>query len=494
MNAERDSEARPDGWIFAGLLLVLVWLPLPWGSRSDETVAVTALAVCALLSIWLLLWLGGRVRPASAAARGMAVALWVLWIGWLALQLLPLSCDWLARLSPAALQIHQSAVAAFAAPGTCAPAPLSIAPGLGVHGLLLTGFYFCLYLLVLLTVSSRQRVSAILWTLAGSGLLQALYGLHMTVTGMEYGFLVKKTYGIGVTTGTFVNRDHYAAYLELTLAAGVALVLADLGQWRTRNWHDFLRDLIALLLSAKFRARAMLVAMVAALVLTRSRMGNIAFFASLSVSGGIFTLLRYRKWFIPSLLLFASLLLIDLFVVSRWFGLSAVVERIEQTDLQTETRALVLKDLEPVAQDYLLTGSGLGTFALAYGPYRDESINGYFDHAHNEYAEFLIETGAVGALVLGLLLLVHVWHGVRVLLFRRTPIYAAAAFASLMAIIAMATHSGAEFMLHTPAVAATLVTLMALGMSVSSRSSARRQPGQEDGAPDAQQPGDHQRQ
>ena len=474
---ESHELTRPaDRWVFVGLLLILAWLPLPWASHGELAQAMAGIGVSLLLCCWLLLCAAGRVPLAPGRWRPLlpALLLWTAWACWIALQLLPLSCGVLAALSPSALEVHRSAAAALGDDVSCITAPLSIAPGVTAGQLIVTGFYFALYVLVFLLVTSRRRLRAVLWTLALSGLFQALYGMHMSITGLEYGFLEKKTFGLGVATGTFVNRDHYAAYLEITLAAGIGLVLADLGRWRTRNLSDFLSDLIALLFSAKFRARVMLVAMVAALVLTRSRMGNIAFFIALGASGGLYVLLRYRRWFLPSMLLFASLLMVDLMVVSKWFGLSAVVQRIEQTELETESRSLVLTDLRPAIADYFVTGSGLGTFPLAYAPYRDESIRAYFDHAHNEYAEFLVESGIVGVSLLGLLLLAHVWHAVRVMLNRRTPIYAAAAFASLMAIAAMAAHGLAEFMLHTPAVAATLVTLMALGMGVPSRSPRKR--------------------
>ncbi|HVT36674.1 MAG TPA: O-antigen ligase family protein [Nevskiaceae bacterium] len=485
MSGKSGEAALADHWLFVLLLALLAWVPLPWASRSMIAQAGLATASCTLLALWLMLAIAGKIGVPRGHGRSLATGmlLWAPWLLWLGFQLVPLHCVLLAELSPRALEMHRAAAQAFSENTSgCIAAPLSIAPGETALQLLLSGGYFAVYLLVILIVGTRERVKLMLWTLVLSGLFQALYGMHMSITGLEYGFFEKKTYGLGVATGTFVNRDHYAAYLELTLAAGIALVLADLGRWRLGHVADFIADLINLVFSAKFRARIAVVAMVAALVMTRSRMGNVAMFAGLASTGVLYTLLRYRRWFIPSLLLFASLLAVDLLVVSNWYGIGAVVERIEQTDLQTESRLLVLKDLEPVVADYLWTGAGMGSFAQAYAPYRDEDIRAYFDHAHNEYAEFQIETGIVGIALLGLMLFAHLWHGVRVMLNRRTPVYAAAAFASIMAMLTMMAHGWAEFMLRTPAVAATLVALMGLGMSVPSRSPRRRrsdEPGDE---------------
>lgn len=469
------SQSSPDRWIFGSVLLMLIWLPLPWGSNSEAAASFATTAFSLLCCAWLVLYALGRIKLKSqwSGAVWASLVIWILWLLWITVQILPLPVSLLELYAPTSVALQESVpdLRLYESP---AYGHISIAPSLTVAQLLNSGGYFVLYLLVLLTVNSKKRVTIFLWTLTLSGLFQALYGMHMTLTGMEYGFLEKKTYGLGISTGTFVNRNHYAAYLELTLAAGIGIVLSELGQWRMDSMRGLLRDLISLLLSKKFRARVALVAMVAALVLTRSRMGNVAFFISLCSCGMLFTFLRYRKWFIPSLFLFGSLLIVDLFVVSRWFGLDAVVERLEETNLDTEKRTLVLEDLQPVIRDYATTGAGLGTFALAHSPYRNEFIRGYFNHAHNEYAEFMVEVGIVGCTLLGLILLTHILHCVRILVRRKTIIYAAAAFSSLMAIVAMSVHATTEFMLRIPAVAATFVALMALGMSMSSQSRTSR--------------------
>lgn len=455
------------------MLLLLLWTPLPWGSNNDAQTAIAGIGFSALLLAWLLLHALRKIAPAIrwSGLVWSSLALWGLWLGWILLQLQSLPPDLLEQYSPAAAKLHSAADAVVA---YASHASLTIDRGRTLAQLILSGSYFALYLLVLLVVNSRQRITLFLWALTLSGLFQAFYGMHMTLSGVEYGFFEKKQYGAGVATGTFVNRNHYAAYLELALAAGIGIVLSEIGRWRTQTWKEMLADAINLLLSAKFRARIILIVMVAALILTRSRMGNIAFFVALSSCGILFTLLRYRQWFVPSLLLFSSLLLVDLWVVSRWFGLEEVVERIESTELQTEGRSLLLEDLHPLIRDYQVTGSGLGTFAVAYAPHRNEQIRGYFDHAHNEYVQFLIETGFVGCLILGLLLLVHVLQCLRVMVRRKTPIYSGAAFTCLMAITAMMVHASAEFMLRLPGVTFTFVALLALGMGVSSESRARK--------------------
>lgn len=463
------SDRRPDGWIFATLLGLLVWLPLPWGSKPAAAAAAFGLVTSLLVLARLVLAARGSsgVTPLPAAAR-LALGLWLAWLGWCAAFVLPLPEAWVAALTPPA---HALQRAAGDVPAGAARFGLGIAPGASAEQWLLGANYLALFWLVLVTVArDRRRQRLVLGALVLSGVAQALYGSIMTLSGIEYGFLAPKGVGHGWATGTFVNRNHLAGYLELALSAGIALVLADLRAGTARTWRQHLAALVETLLSPRMRVRIMLALMVVALVLTRSRMGNVAFFVALAVCGNVYILLRHPKYFVRSLVFFASLVLVDLLIVSEQYGLDKVVQRLEATDLRTEQRALVFRDLVPVIREYGLVGAGPGAFADAFAPHRSEDIPFHYDHAHNDYAEFLIETGMVGCALLAALVATTLWHALRVLRRRRDPAAAAIAFAGAMGLVALGIHGLVDFNLRIPAVAATLVTLMALTLSVSSRS------------------------
>ena len=434
-------EKPVDRGVFAGLLALLAWLPLPWGSKPAAATALFGFIAATLVIARL--WLARRRRaplPDLPRSARLALALWLAWLGWCALH-----------------------VFAF-----------SILPGASFEQLLLGANYLALFWLTLVSVRrNRERQRLVLTVLVFSGLAQALYGAVMTLSGLEYGFFEPKTHGVGWATGTFVNRNHFAGYLELTLAAGIALVLADLrSDGAAGTWRQRLVGFVDLALSPRMRTRVMIVAMVVALVLTRSRMGNVAFFAALAVCANLYILLRHPKYLVKSLVFFASLVVVDLLIVSEHYGLAKVAQRLEQTEFETEQRAVVFRDLAPVIEQHWLTGSGPGTFAAAYAPHRSPDVRYYYDHAHNDYAEFLIETGVVGAALLGALVALTLLHGFLVLRRRRDPMAGAMAFAGMMGLVALGIHGLVDFNLRIPAVAATLVTLMALTLSVGRHSNA----------------------
>ena len=481
---DSGTARRPDRWVFALLLVLLAWLPLPWGSKPDAATALFGFSAAALALVRVLI----APLPHLPRTARFVLVLWLAWLAWCALFAVPLPEALLRVLSPNSDALH-AAVAAL--PGGTALYTLSILPGATIDQAILGANYLCLFWLTLACVAqSRGRQRAVLTVLMLSGVAQALYGSVMTLSGLEYGFLEHKSFGIGWATGTFVNRNHFAGYLELTLAAGVALVLADLRVTASHGWKQRLADFVELALSPRMRTRIMIAVMVIGLVLTRSRMGNVAFFVALALAGNLYVLLRQPKYLLKSLLFFASLFVVDLLIVSENYGLQQVVQRIETTQLETEQRTLALRDLAPVLEQYAVTGAGPGTFGAAFSPVRSADIRHYFDHAHNDYLEFLIETGIVGGVLLGLIALSTLAHGVRVLRNRRDPGAGALAFAGIMGLTALGIHSLADFNLRIPAVAATLVVLMALTLSCSSESSARRRmaagPAGSDGGEDTQ--------
>jgi uncharacterized membrane protein len=192
-----------------------------------------------------------------------------------------------------------------------------------------------------------------------SGTLQAIYGSLMVLSGLEYGFFIKKFIGQGVGTGTFINRNHLAGYLNICLAVGIGLMIAKLGGEATHTWRQWLRSVARLLLGEKARLRIYLIIMVIALVLTRSRMGNTAFFAGTLIVGTL-GLLLMRNAPRSTMLFLASVIALDLLIVGTWFGVDQVAQRIQQTEvtsnaenvLPTEDRDEVSQTSLALARDY----------------------------------------------------------------------------------------------------------------------------------------------
>src|SRR5437016_1953936 len=419
--------ASADRFLFHAFLALLLWIPLPFGSNSAWAWSLMEAWVFLIAGVWLVQYYRGKVSLNRPFVRAWPVTACLLaTLVWIVVQAQPLPAGALGLLSPRALA------------------------------------YLLFFCLTLLLVNNKSRIKLLAQAIILGGVFQAFYGSLMTLSGLEHGIFIDQQ-DAGVATGTFINRNHLAGYLEMCLATGVGLMLAELSSPNAAGWRDSARRLLRTLLGNKARVRLALVVMVTGLVLTRSRMGNTAFFASLT-SVGCFYLLAVRKLSGRTITFFASLLIIDLLVVGNFLGLEKVAERIQQTSTESRERVNTDRDALAMLRDFPLTGIGAGTFYAVYPTYTSAVVvTGFTRHAENDYLQFACEFGLVFAAVLGAVVLASLWTAIRAQLKRRDPLMQGMGFAATMAIVALLIHSAVDFNLQIPANAAMFVVMLALG-------------------------------
>lgn len=455
--------------LFHALLILLVWLPLPWGSNRPWAGAIFEMTIALLAGLWLYGFQRNLVT-AGRAFHGARPALWLLalWVVYVALQLLPMPALMRQMLSPESLAMYRLA-------GENGWMPISLFPYGTFLFWLRSVAYVLLFSMILLLVNSKHRLVMLGYALLLSGVFQAFYGSIMTLSGLEYGFFAKKAY-LGNATGTFVNRNHFAGYLELTSAIGIGLLMAtSSGSSTARSWRHRLRNLVNLLLSQKLLLRAMLAMMVIALVLTRSRMGNTGFFSSMLIAG-LLTLVAFRSQASSfrqmfestetrsAVILIVSLMIIDIFIFGAFFGVEKVQQRLSESSLIHDAdRVDISLNTLNLLKDYPLTGSGGGSFHVVFPRYRIGDISGYFDHTHQDYLEIMADTGLIGIGLLGLVVLLSLLAALRALFVRRDRLMRGMAFASIMGIAAILIHSTVDFNMQIPANAATFMVILSLG-------------------------------
>ena len=446
-------------WLLAALI---VWAPIPLGSNRPWA--------WALLEAWIfaigLLWVAALVRrevtvPATMLRHAAPVlVLLVLWLCYLLLQWIPLPADWVRLLSPRAAEIH--AGAAYLDAGR--RATLSLDPNATFEFWLKSCAYALAFVLTLLLVRRRRRLLWLCGAIVATGLVQAVYGSLMHLAAVDITVLGTPIPHSSQASGSYVNRNHLAGLLEMCLAVGIGLMIAQLDDRPARDWKAFARNLLAVILSPKAALRVLLVVMVVALVMTRSRTGNTAFFASLLVTGVIALVLSRKSAPRGTMILIASLIVIDLLVVGAWFGVERTIDRIEKTTShevgeRTDPSVYAVRMFD----DYPVFGTGGGTFYTAFTRYRGHDIEPYYDHVHNDYVQVLTETGAVGLALAGLAVLSSFVCAVLALARRRDQSARGVAFGAVMGIIALAIHSTVDFNLQIPANALVFAILLAMG-------------------------------
>lgn len=410
---------------------------------------------------WGGLYIRGRVSVSPQVTQARSVLyLFVGWAIWIGLQLLPLPMSWLLVIAPHSADLVLQASAITGLPVNFAT--ISVDPHLTLQGLMLTLVFILFFAQALALLNSRSRIRIIMWVIVCSALFQAVFGSLMTLSGLEYHLFGEKEHYRGVATGSFINRNHLAGYLEMSLAVGIGLLLSQINPQADSSWRQKIRNWVLTMLEKKMLLRIMLAILVIGLVMTHSRMGNTAFFSSLVISSIIWVFLSGKRPRRNVIILFISLILIDLYIVGAWFGLEKVVDRLEETSVASETRDEVVWSLLKAIPDYGLSGSGLGTFKTVYPAYKDSFISFSYRYAHNDYLQFALE-GGVAALLLAAAVLLSLFAAYRAMRSRRDPLYRGLGFSSLMAIIAIMIHSAVDFNLQIPANALMFMLMLALG-------------------------------
>ena len=341
----------------------------------------------------------------------------------------------------------------------------SLDPHATLDHLLKTLAYLCLFILTIALVTTEKRIRIVLTTFFLSGLFQASYGALMTLTQLEYIFLMKKEHYIGLATGTFVNRNHFANYLIMCVAAGTALLLIDFSLQKAKSWKERIVGILYFIMSKKMLLRIGIAMIVVGIVLSRSRMGNVSFFISLIVAGLLWMILT-KRISRKAIILLISFIVIDLWVVGNWFGFEKVQARLQNTSASTETRDEVVRDTVIYIKDHPIIGTGGGSYYSVYPNYKSPDVNGYYNHTHNDYLQIISEYGFIGVTIIAILVLSTAFTSLMTMRRRRNPIMQAVGFMCLMTIIALFMHSLVDFNLQMMANAASTVIIMALGWVV----------------------------
>ena len=454
-NGERDPlNTKLHSYAFYVLLGLLVWLPIPLGSNRPWAwglmeIVIFSLSLCCAYLRKDKAWMGLR-------AYRLPIGLWLAFLFFAVIQVLPLPASIVSALSPVSYATQLAhGVEQF---------HLSLDIGQSYVNLVKGLSYFCLLIVVLVLVNTEKRLRLILLTILASGAIQALYGTLEVLSGSKFSMVFSLPV-TDIATGSFVYKNHFANFLMLCLSAGIGLMVATLQSNQGGSPRDIMRSILSTLLGSKALIRISLAIMVIALVMSRSRMGNTAFFAAMTLIG-ILALLIIKNRSKGLSILIISMFVIDVFIVSAWFGLDKVQERLEATSLAQEGRDEVVIDALPMLQDFPIFGSGGGSFYSSFPSYKVSNIHAFYDHAHNDYLQMAIEYGVPATLFLGLLVFWCFAKSVRAMRKRRPSIFKGTAFACCMAMLGMAMHMTVDFPLQAPANACYFVVFLALSLAI----------------------------
>lgn len=315
---------------------------------------------------------------------------------------------------------------------------------------------FIYFAATLVFVDTPKRLRLLVRTIIIFGFFLAIFGLTQSFTSPN------KLYWIREMTqstpfGPFINRHHFAGYMELALALPLGLLFSGSIEKEKRVVYLFVASLMAV-----------------ALMMTNSRGGIISLGAEILFVIVIGVGRRRRDEPSPSGLshiktaagkgVLAVGLLVVLFVGVVSLGgedaLNRLVGTVNSED-PTTGRAHFWDVTLDIIRNHPVIGTGLGAFGVVYTGYDSRNGSYRLEQAHNDYLQVLSDGGVVGGL-LAIFFIINLFRMGFARRDSRDEFRRGVATGAMAGCFAVLVHSFFDFTLHTPSNALLFLVVAAL--------------------------------
>jgi O-antigen ligase len=310
---------------------------------------------------------------------------------------------------------------------------LTANPFLSRTELLKLAAYFIIFFLSVQAFRERADLVKLAWFLIFLGFSVGLLGIiqHFTSDGTIY--WIRRLPQGGDAFGPYVNRNHFAGFVELVAPIGLGLLV----------FRGLRRDLFPL-------AGLLTILPVGALILSGSRGGIVCFIFEVGV---LALLARTRKGPEGARTIAIAIVALAAFALIAWLGAGKAIERfstVPTRDVSLSRRASMFRGAEHIFFDHLIKGAGLGTIIVVYPRYETAYDGLIVDHVHNDYIEALAETGLMGGFC-GLAFLWLLYREARKSFTAEQGHFSRALHAgAIAAVCGLLLHSFVDFNLHIP--------------------------------------------
>jgi O-antigen ligase len=440
-----------DGFIFAGLLVLIVIVAIPYGTVDAWWEAIFECAIWLFTALWILrvaLQGDSQIRRLSFLLPLVLIAVYafaqtLIWPAWLAPAFTGLSAQ-----RTLTIDRYQTFLTAR-------------------KTLALTIFLALLFV----HTSSPGRFRWLARVVVGVGLGSALFGILRQLLqspDATNGFVLPFLYP-GVGYGQFISPNVFAYLMEMTMALLAGLVFG--GGLR--------RDRILIYL-------AMIIPIWAALVLSSSRGGIVGLICSI-----VFVLIISLSWYSSRraarqdgggnrwwILLGRSSwvrVLLVLVVVGTlvagvfWMGGETLVSKMGRTSTPQDTidgqsRQEIWRSTTRLIKQNPWTGAGFGTYFLAIPQHQNSSGTIKLEQAHQDYLD-LAASGGVVAMILAAWFIFNIIWRARRALQSRDAYRRAACLGASAAILSIGIHSFVDFGLQITGIAVIFGAVLVIAIA-----------------------------
>ena len=293
--------------------------------------------------------------------------------------------------------------------------------------------YLLIFFLSTQVFRERRDLTNLVWFLILLCFSVSLLGIvqHFASDAKIYG-LRTLTAG-GDPFGPFVNRNHFAGFVELTLPAGLALLI----------FRGLRRDMIPL-------TGLLTIVPVGAMILSGSRGGIVSFGFEIAV---LALLARFRKAPEGPRLVALAIVGFAALALVAWLGVGQAIERfstLHKGDVSLGRRGTMIRGAAHIFFDHPIKGAGVGGLVAVFPRYEVAYDGLVVDHVHNDYMELLAETGILGGLCGLAFLWILIRDARRGFIAEQGHFSRAIHAGAITALCGLLLHSMVDFNLHIP--------------------------------------------
>lgn len=381
-----------------------------------------------------------RRKTNRAGFDAMTPVLLVMIVSLSVVQVVPIPLSWIRVISPLRFQDLQD-LSRFEPLRSLAP--LSAAPNETARYLLTIGGALTTFLIMRSVTSALgHRAWVAIWPPLAVGSVQGILGIAQAYTAG----------GEGLARGTYANRDHYAALLELILPLALLYPFAIVRGTSARYTFP---------ISMAIKASIPLVVagiLITAIIHSLSRGGFLSTLGSVLVCGTLALSLRKdrAKQRLPAFLRLVPSAAVLLLIVVAFIYLppDSLISRFSefaQTEgLSADTRAQIWRDTAAMISTYGWVGTGWGTYQYTFLKFKTVAPMNTVDYAHNDYLQILVEGGPFIFALAIMFQLRTLWLALRRSLNNSAP-HSTLAIACAGACSSILLHSVVDFSLYVPA-------------------------------------------
>jgi len=437
-----DRRDQPDSKLMYCAAAILILSVLFFGSVEIWSIAFMEASVFTLIVIWLF---KQRKEPSlyiSKEEKYMVIALFGL-LTYVFIQMLPFPQAVLKYLSPRSFDLYS-----FFTTDTNPNMSISLYTYKTGSEFLRIFTYSLFFLFLSFSIKDMTTLQKVIKILTYFGFGLAIFAILQKATWNGKLYWLREI-TVGNPFGPFVNRNHYAGLISMLIPLSLGLAFT-----RKEKEKQLLYGFFGLIMAVS-------------LFLSLSRAGIISFFAGITIFAVFLSWDKFRgkkRWVLLSFFIFT------LFLYLFYLGIDPIIDRFYETDLTREARFTVWSGTLNAFKDFYLTGSGLGTFINIFPLYPPKDMGVIYAHAHNDYLEFILETGIIGTVLLLLFIFFFIRCMAKGKWWWETGIIR---MSILSSITTMVIHSIFDFNLHIPSNALMFSAICGMAVAASRMQSQR---------------------